>query len=125
MTSTIRRKQELSKRSITVTISLESKDSADSALIEKYGDIQINPSGYFNDPNEVSYPKFLVEAGDIVSFYTKGSITAIFIDNNLTLPDLQKRADLWADKIVLDIQNAMTALRALTDTTTLDTTITI
>ena len=68
MTSTIRRKQELSKRSITVTISLESKDSADSALIEKYGDIQINPSGYFNDPNEVSYPKFLVEAGDIVYF---------------------------------------------------------
>ena len=125
MASTIRRKQSLNGRSISVSISLDTKDSADSALIEKYGDIKINPTGYFNDPNDLAYPKFLVEAGDPVSFYKQGFIQAIFIDNALTLADLQKRADLWGDKIILDIQNAMIALRAYTDTTTIDTTIVI
>lgn len=125
MASTIRRKQTLNGRSITVSISLDTKDAADSALIEKYGDIKINPSGHFGDPNDLTYPKFLVEAGDPVSFYKQGSIQGIFIDNTLDLADLQKRADLWGDQIVLNIQNAMIALRAYTDTTTLETTVVI
>ena len=123
MASSIRRKQELIEGTILVTISLVSKDAIDSALIEKFGDILINPSGYFGDPNDPSYPKFLVKAGDPIPFYTQQTIRNLFVNNTLSVVDLQKRADLWADKIVLDIQNEMIRLRSLVDSITLDATI--
>ena len=125
MATTITREQVLSDRVITIKIFLASKDAGDDALIKKFGDIKINPSGEFGDPNSSAYPKFRVDAGEAVLFFTVGEVKAVFANDTLTTDDLQKRADLWGDKIQLDIQNAMTALRALTDTTTSTTTITI
>lgn len=125
MATTITRAQTLSDRVITVKIFLASKDASDDALIKKFGDIKISPSGEFGDPNDIAYPKFRVDAGETVLFFTAGEVKAVFANDTLTPADLQKRADLWGDKIQLDIQNAMTALRALTDTTTSTNTITI
>jgi hypothetical protein len=125
MATTITREQVLSDRVITVKIFLASKDAGDDALIKKFGDIKINPSGEFGDPNDAAYPQFRVDAGEAVLFFTVGEVKAVFANDTLTILDLQKRADLWGDKIQLDIQNAMTALRAFTDTTTSTTTITI
>ena len=125
MASTIQRTQQLRGRSILVSISLTAKDVADSALIQKFGDIIINPTGDFSDPNDNTYPPFYVNAGDPVSFYTDQVIRATFEDDKLGLAALQKQANLWGDAISLAIDNAMTALRALTDTTTLDSSIQI
>ena len=118
MASTIQRSVQLVDGGISVEIRLVAKDAADDALIQKFGDIEINPTGYFNDPLHTDYPKFFVQAGDPVQFYTVGAIRTLFIDDTLTLDALQKKAKLWGDKISLDIQNAMIALRALEDTST-------
>lgn len=118
MSSTIQRVVKLVDGGISVEIRLVAKDAADDALIQKFGDIEINPSGQFSDPLDLSYPKFNVVAGDPVPFYTVQVIRALFVDDTLALADLQKRAKLWGDKIALDIQNAITALRALNDTST-------
>lgn len=125
MATQITRTQTLTDRVITVKISLTSKDGADDALVKKFGDIKINPSGDFLDPNDGAYPKFRVVAGEAVSFFSMGEVKAVFADDALNILDLQKRADLWGDKIQLDIQNAMTALRALNDSTTSTTVITV
>lgn len=125
MATQITRVQSLTDRVVSIKIYLSAKDASDDALIKKFGDIIIPVSGEFSDPNDLSYPKFRVEAGDPVSFFTVGEIKTIFFDNLLTLEDLQKRADLWADKIQLDIQNAMTNLRNKVDNTTITTVVTI
>ena len=125
MATQITREQVLSDRVITVKISLTSKDAQDDALIKKFGDIKINPSGTFADPNDSSYPAFRVEAGEPVLFFTNGEVKAVFANDALSTADLQKRADLWGDKIQLTIQNAMIDLRDLTDTTTSVTVVTI
>lgn len=125
MATQITRTQVLSDRVITVKISLTSKDASDDALVKKFGDIKINVSGEFGDPNDSSYPRFRVEAGEAVLFFSNGEVKAVFANDALTSLDLQKRADLWGDKVQLDIQNAMTALRAMVDTTTSTTVITL
>jgi len=125
MASTIHRVQTLTSRTATITISLTAKDVTDSALIQKFGDIIINPSGDFSDPDDSAYPKFYVNAGNPVPFYTEGVIRATFDDEALDLAALQKQANLWGDAIVLAIENALTALRAAHDTTTSDTTVNI
>ena len=101
------------------------KDLTDAALVDKYGDIIINPTGFFNDPNDNAYPKFYVNAGDIIPFFTKTFITAQFEDSSLTIDEIQKKAKLWGDAVQTDIQNKIIALRALTDTTTGNATVTI
>lgn len=125
MTSQITRTQTLVDRIVTITITLSAKDAADDSLIRTFGDIKISPSGIFNDPNDESYPSFRVDAGDDVLFFTVGEIKATFANDTLSLADLQKRADLWGDKIQLDIQNAMIRLRAFTDLTTSSATVSI
>lgn len=125
MASTIRRKQTPVGRSILVEFTLIAKDAADTALIAKFGDITIDPSGDFNDPNDNTFPAFNVSAGDPVLFFTDQAIRATFVDDTLEWAALQRKAELWGDQISLNIQNAMTALRALDDDITLDTTITI
>ena len=125
MASQLTRTQTLVDGVITVQISLPAKDATDSSLIQKFGDIQINPSGYFSDPSDSTYPKFMVMAGKPVNFYTEGSITALFANDTLAIADLERRATLWGNAIQLAIQNAMTSLRALTDTVTSTTNITI
>ena len=125
MTSTISRVQKIEERVITVSIKLVSKDAADNTFIQKFGDIIIDPSGFFNDPNDVTFPKFNVSAGDPIPFYTNQEIRAIFADPSLTIETLQRQANLWGDAIELKIQNAMISLRAKTDTTTLNTTLNI
>jgi hypothetical protein len=118
MSSTIQRQATLVDGGISLEIRLVAKDASDDALIQKFGDIKINPSGTFSDPLDLSYPKFNVQAGDAIDFYTTGTIRGLFVDDTLVLADLQKRAKLWGDKVCLDIQNAMIALRTLNDTTT-------
>jgi hypothetical protein len=125
MASSIQRKTVLVDRGVLVEITLVAKDAADDALIKKFGDIQINPSGEFNDPLDLSYPKFIVRAGEPVDFYTTQEIRALFVDDTLALADLQKRAKLWGDSIQLSIQNAIIALRTLNDTSTGTSTIVI
>lgn len=118
MASTINRNQQLIGRSVIINITLTAKDVTDSALIQKFGDIIINPSGNFSDPNDNTYPPFYVNAGDPVPFFTNQVIRATFEDDLLDLAALQKKANLWGDAISLAIENALTALRALVDTTT-------
>lgn len=125
MTSTIKRVQSIDKRVVSVSIQLIAKDAADSLLIDKFGDILIDPSGEYSDPNDLSYPKFRVYAGDPVPFYTQQVVRAIFSDTTLTLEDLQRRANLWGDAITLKIQNAMIALRTKEDDVTTSTTVNI
>jgi len=125
MASTIHRTQQLIGRTVIVQLALTAKDIGDSALIQKFGDIVINPSGDFIDPNDGTYPPFYVNAGNPVSFFTEQVIRATFEDDTLSLDALQKKANLWGDAIILAIQNAMVALRADTDSTTLDTTVSI
>lgn len=125
MASIIRRKQTPVSRVITVLIELVSKDASDDALIKKFGDIMINPSGSYGDPSDGTYPKFIVQAGNPVAFFTQQTITATFVNDTLDVLALQKQANLWGDAIVLDIQNKMIALRAFEDTSTIDTTVTI
>jgi hypothetical protein len=118
MASSIQRTTKLIDGGISVEIRLVAKDAADDALIQKFGDIEINPSGQFGDPLDLTYPKFKVTAGDPVAFYTVGVVRALFQDDTLQLADLQKRAKLWGDAITLSIQNSMISLRALSDTST-------
>jgi hypothetical protein len=118
MSSTIQRTTTLVDGGISVEIRLVAKDAADDALIQKFGDIKINPSGQFGDPLDSAYPKFNVIAGDPVEFYTVGAIRALFVNDTLTLDDLQKRAKLWGDAVALNIQNQIVALRILNDTST-------
>ena len=125
MASQILRTQTLVDRVITIKISLSAKDGTDDSLIKKFGDIKIVVSGTFCDPNDGTYPPFRVDAGDDVLFFTAGEIKTTFVNDTLLLADLQKRADLWGDAIQLDIQNKMIALRALSDTTTSSSTVTI
>jgi hypothetical protein len=125
MTSQITRKQTLIDRVATVAIFLTAKDAGDDAIIKKFGDVIINPTGSFSDPNDLTYPAFYVEAGPTVHFFTTGQVQAQFANDVLTLADIQRRANLWGDKIQLDIQNGIVALRALHDTTTSTTTVTI
>jgi len=125
MASTITRVQTITDRVITVVISLTAKDGGDDALIKKFGDIIITPSGDFYDQHDSSYPKFRVIAGDPVAFFSIGQVQAVFADDTLNITDLEKRAGLWGDLIQLSIQNELTALRALTDTVTATTTVTI
>lgn len=125
MASIINRKQELINRSIKVTIELIQKDISDSALIKKFGDIVINPSGDFGDNNDSTYPKFNVQAGDPIKFFENGSITYTFEDSTLDIDALQKKAKLWGDSISLSIQNGLVSLRALNDSSTMDNNITI
>ena len=121
----VERKQELIERTIQIVIELVSKDATDNALVDKFGDIIINVSGAFSDPTDSTFPAFYVNAGKPVSFFKAQKIQTIFEDDILTLPVLQRQATLWGNSIMLQIQNAMTALRALTDSTTMDTTVTI
>ena len=126
MATQITRTQILTDRVITVTISLTAKDATDDALVKKFGDIQITPSGYFGDPSDSTYPSFMVNAGtEPVDFFTAGSVVATFANDTLAIADLQKRALLWGNAIQLAIQNAMIALRAMTDTTTSTSVVTI
>jgi len=125
MASTIHRVQKPIGRTIVVEISLTAKDVTDSGKIQKFGDIVINPTGDFDDPNDNTYPKFYVNAGNPVSFFTDQVIRATFEDDTLSLDALQKQANLWGDAISLSIQNALVALRAQTDTSTLDTSVNI
>ena len=125
MASTIHRVQKPIGRTIVVEISLTAKDVTDSGLIQKFGDIVINPTGDFSDPLDNTYPKFYVNAGNPVPFFTDQVIRATFEDDTLSLDALQKQANLWGDAISLAIQNALVALRAQTDTSTLDTSVNI
>lgn len=125
MTSQITREQVLGDRVATIKITLTAKDATDDALIKKFGDIKINPTGYFNDPDDVAYPAFYVDAGPPVSFFMVEEIKAMFANDVLHINDLQKRANLWGDKIQLDIENAMVTIRDFVDTTTSTTVITI
>jgi hypothetical protein len=125
MTSQITRKQTLINRVATVEFSLVAKDVTDDAIIKKFGDVIITPTGSFNDPNDLTYPAFYVNAGPCVPFFTVEHVQAQFVNDTLTLADIQRRANLWGDKIQLDIQNGIVAKRALHDTTTSTVTITI
>lgn len=125
MAISVERKQALIGRTIQIVIELVSKDAGDNALIDKFGDIIINVSGSFNDPSDNTFPAFYVNAGKPVPFFKNNIIQTIFEDDILTLPVLQRQATLWGNSIMLQIQNSMTALRALTDSTTMDTTVTI
>lgn len=125
MTSQITRAQNLTDRVATVKISLSAKDVGDDAAIKTFGDIKINPTGYFNDPDDDTYPQFYVDAGPAIPFFHIGEIKATFANDALNINDLQKRANLWGNKIQLDIQNAITTIRTLHDTTTQTTVITI
>ena len=118
MASSIQRTTELVDGGVSVEIRLVAKDANDDALIQKFGDIKINPSGQFSDPLNTAYPAFIVQAGDPIEFYTVGTIRALFVDDTLALDALQRKAKLWGDQISLNIQNAMIALRALSDTST-------
>ena len=125
MASQITRNQTLIGRMATVEILLVAKDVTDDSIIKKFGDVIINPTGNFSDPDDLSYPTFYVAAGPTVPFFTTGQVQAQFANDLLTLADLQRRANLWGDQIQLDIQNGIVVLRALTDTTTSTTTVTI
>jgi len=128
MASSINRNQEVVDGAVIVKITLISKDAGDSLLIQKFGDIVINPTGTFDDPADVTFPNFYVNAGEPVCFYHRQEIMAIFKDYKLSLPVLERQANLWGDAITLQIQNAMISLRALgtgTDTTTMNTAVNI
>ena len=125
MTSTIHRNQQIINRSIIVTIELAQKDIADSALVKKFGDIIVTPSGDFGDPNDSTYPKFNVQAGDPISFFQTGTIKCTFKVDTLDITALHIQAKLLGDAISLSIQNSLVRLRTLTDSSTMDTDITI
>lgn len=128
MASTIERIQTLVSRVITVKIILTAKDTGDSALISKFGDIMINPTGTFSDPAHVEYPSFYVNAGDPVPFFTVGQIQTTFQDDALSIAALQIKAKLWGDNISTQIQNSLIALRnpvINTDSTTMDSPINV
>jgi len=126
MASEFNRDQEIIDGAVIVKITLVSKDAGDSALVQKFGDIVINPTGEFNDPSDITFPQFYVNAGDPIYFFQRQEIMAIFKDSLLALPVLERQANLWGNNISTQIQNAMIALRALgtaTDTTTMNTSV--
>lgn len=123
MASHIKREQWIEDGIVFVELILAAKDINDDARIRKYGDIKVNPSGIFNDPDDMSYPAFRVDAGSPIPFFTRGRIRATFVGDTLQPEDLQRRANLWGDKIMLDIQNALERLRILEDKATSDVTI--
>ena len=125
MASTLNLTRNIENGIITVEISLAGKDAADDALIKRFGDILVTPSGQFSDPNDPSYPTFYVLAGDPLFFFKEGKVRAIFDDLKLTYADRAKRAKLWEDSVTLYIQNELIKLRALTDTTTQSTNVTL
>lgn len=83
----------------------------------------MNPSGTFLDPNDLTYPKFIVQAGEPIEFFDVQVVRAIFSDMSLTFADRSRRAKLWGDAIQLQIQNQLTAIRLLTDNVTQSTSI--
>lgn len=121
----LQRKIELIGRSVFVSLTVLSKDTADAALLDKYGDIKVIPSGYFVDPNDQAYPKFYVNAGDPFLFFKNGGVKMVFEDDQLTIQTLLKNASLWANAIQTKVTNDLTSLRGITETTTGSTTVTI
>lgn len=117
MASAIEREQTLNNGIITVEIRLISIDASDDALIQKFGDIRVDPSGEFKDQNDPTFAPFRVEAGDPVYFFAARSIRCLFVGDALTMPFLQRRAKIWGDNIEREIQNQILNLRALVDTT--------
>lgn len=123
MASTLTRTQKVDEGVITVEILLSAKDATDDTLVRKFGDIIVNPSGTFSDPNDLAYPKFIVQAGEPIEFFDIQVVRAIFSDMSLTFADRARRAKLWGDAVQLQIQNQLTALRLLTDNVTQSTSI--
>lgn len=125
MASAIEREQTLDNGIITIEIRLVSIDSSDDALVQKFGDITIDPSGEFKDTNDPSFAPFRVEAGDPVSFFSARSVRCLFVGDSLTMPFLQRRAKIWGDSIEREIQNQILNLRSLVDTTSSKTVVNI
>lgn len=127
MASTFNRSQQVIEGMVIVKFNLIAKDAADSALVDKFGDIMINPSGLFNDPVDPTFPQFLVQAGCLVPFFEQQEIKALFKSSILPIAVLERQANLWGNAIATALANAMIALRALgtvTDTTTMDVQVT-
>ena len=125
MATSIVRNTEIRGRTIVVKFTLVAKEITDDNLYRKFGDIMIDVTGDFSDPNDLSYPKFYVNAGAQVPFFTNQEIIAHFEDEKLIFQDLSRRARLWGDAIQQQIQNKLLVLRSLPDTISGTVTITI
>lgn len=110
---------------VQIQFQLMSKDVTDATLVTKFGDILITTTGTFNDPNDATFPPFYVSAGGPIAFFTAGVMTAQFADPTLTMATLERRANLWGTSIGSQLSTKILALRALTDTVTGTTVITI
>ena len=125
MATSITRDTRVKGRTVIVEFTLVAKDSSDDVLYRKFGDIMLNVSGYFGDPNDLSFPKYWVEAGLPLGLFTSEKIVSHFEDATLTIEALQKRAKLWADNVQLQIQNGILSLRQANDTVSQTSTISI
>ncbi len=127
MASIFNRSQQIIDGVVIVKFNLISKDAGDSALISKFGDIVIDPSGLFGDPSDLTFPQFLVQAGDPVPFFERQEIKAIFKSSPLPILVTERQANLWGNAIATRLANAMISLRGLgtgTDTVTMNNQVT-
>jgi len=107
--------QQLIGGTVTARVHAVSISGEDSALVRKYGGAIVDPSGYFGDPADPSYPQFYVNAGPALSFFDFGEVRALFFDGLLPIETLQRHAILWCDKIRSLIQDELVRLRNLSN----------
>jgi hypothetical protein len=114
VTSDVIREEKALDRAITVSFRLRVKNPVDDYLVHHFGDVVIDPSGLFHDPNDPSYIPFYVYAGDPVSFFTEGVISATFEDDNEEFELLVKHAEIWGNIIQARLIAAIIKLRSQT-----------
>ena len=93
---------------IIASVSILSKDPNDDFLARKYGDVYINPSGSFADPQDATF-QFIVDSGNAIGILLSNlpdqKINATFNDETIDISIRLRQANLWS----LSISNAIAA----------------
>jgi hypothetical protein len=106
----VRQFNEVSNDVFKVILNTEDWSEADQALMEKFGEPEIDVGGIFTGPPGYSMPS------DLVKLASESPFVAGFDLRDFA--NAQARATVWGTAITLRISTAITTLRSQTDTFT-------
>ena len=135
MATTFTKKIQPNNGNWTVSVGIASKDPNDVMLAQKYGDIIIDLRGkLLNDPDSETFT-FTVPNGDKTSgaYYADILLSKLpnreyiytFDDASVAAPTRYRQAVVFAIALQAALNDAILALRAMTETTPVDTTFTV
>ena len=135
MATTFTKKIQPNNGNWTVSIGIASKDPNDVTFAQKYGDIIIDMRGkLLTDPDDETFT-FTVPNGDMITgaYYSDILLSKLpnreyiytFDDASVAAPTRYRQAVLYATALQTALHDAIVALRAMTETTPVDTTFTV